>query len=310
MEPIKSLMNGLIQAHGKPADPEKLLSKLGQNLEIRHFAEENPEISREKWLKNLSKLYQFSEEWTHCDHCPGLEKCPNMMRGYRPRLVNDHGNPSLTFAVCPLTLEREAQRRQSQLIRSYYVSKDILSASFKEIDKVEPGRQKAIKAAGDFVRSYLENPETTKGLYLCGKFGVGKTYLMGAIMNRLADSRHIASLIVYTPDFFHEIKSAIQDNSVDKKLQVLKETPVLILDDIGAETMTPWIRDEVLGSILQYRMMEHLPTLFTSNFTYDELEEHFSYSQKSGIENVKAKRLMERICHFTTLVLMDGQNRR
>ncbi|GAY75012.1 helicase loader DnaI [Sporolactobacillus inulinus] len=101
-------------------------------------------------------------------------------------------------------------------------------------------------------------------------------------MKRLAERRHITSLIVYVPDFFREIKGAIQDHSVDEKLEVLKKTPVLILDDIGAETITPWIRDEVLGSILQYRMMDHLPTLYTSNFNYDELEDHFSYSQKAG----------------------------
>ena len=31
---------------------------------------------------------------------------------------------------------------------------------------------------------------------------------------------------------------------------------MLLLDDIGAETVTEWSRDEVLGTILQYRMEE------------------------------------------------------
>lgn len=310
MEPFKSIVSSLQQPASGTAEPEQILRKLGQNPRIRRFVDQNPKIEREQWLKNITKLYQFAEEWSACDHCPGLDRCPNMLHGFRPRLLNDQGHPALSFTACPLTEEHKAKQRQSRLISSYYIPKDILQASFKAVDKLEPGRQSALKAAGDFVKGYLENPEAVKGLYLCGEFGVGKTYLMGAIMNRLAESRHIASLIVYTPDFFHEIKSAIQDNTVDRKLDVLKKTPLLILDDIGAETMTPWIRDEVLGSLMQYRMMEHLPTLYTSNFNYDELEEHFAYSQKSGVEYVKARRLMERIRHFTTLVEMGGTNRR
>lgn len=310
MEPINSLFKGLTAQRNIEGKWDQLAGALGKNPAIREFAENNPDIDSAAWTRSLSRLYQFAAEQKHCAQCPGLDQCPNMMKGYRPQLVNDKGTPSLTFSPCPLLEERDSKHRQSELIRSYYVPKDILNATFGMIDKGEGGRQEAILAAGEFVRDYLTNPGETKGLYLCGQFGVGKTYIMGAIMNRLAERRHIASLIVYVPDFFREIKGAIQDNSVDAKLDVLKKTPVLILDDIGAETITPWVRDEVLGSILQYRMMDHLPTLYTSNFNYDELEDHFSYSQKSGIENVKAKRLMERIRHFTKLVKMDGSNRR
>ncbi|MCQ2008643.1 MAG: primosomal protein DnaI [Sporolactobacillus sp.] len=310
MEPIHSFFKDLAAQQAMQEKWDQLSGALKNNPAIRQFAEKNPEISSAAWTRSLSRLYQFVSEQKHCAHCPGLDQCPNMMKGYRPQLVNDKGTPSLTFSPCPLLHERESKEHQSELIRSYYVPKDILSATFATLDKGEGGRQEAILAAGEFVKDYLADPAETKGLYLCGQFGIGKTYLMGAIMNRLAERRHIASLIVYVPDFFREIKSAIQDNTVDAKLDVLKKTPVLILDDIGAETITPWVRDEVLGSILQYRMMDHLPTLYTSNFNYDELEDHFSYSQKSGIENVKAKRLMERIRHFTKLVKMEGSNRR
>lgn len=310
MEPIKSLLKNMERGRSGQAGREKVLAELKKDPRVQRFAAQNPSLGDDDWTRSLNLLYQFTEEWHHCDQCPGLDHCPNLLSGYRPGLVNDRGSLTLTFSPCPLRLEREAEQRQSELIRSYYVPKDILKATFRNIDKLDSGRQLALKAAGDFVRGYLENPETEKGLYLCGQFGVGKTYLMGAIMNSLAERKHIASLIVYAPDFFREIKSAIQDNTVDAKLDVLKKTPLLILDDIGAETMTPWIRDEVLGSVLQFRMMEHLPTLYTSNFNYDELEDHFSYSQKSGVEYVKARRLMERIRHFTVLVKMEGANRR
>ncbi|QAA22996.1 primosomal protein DnaI [Sporolactobacillus terrae] len=310
MDSLGSLFKTLSAGRNVQKQWSQLENELRTHPDVREFAEKNPDIDEAAWSRNASRLFQFVTERKACAHCPGLDHCPNMMKGYRPQLVNDKGTPSLTFVRCPLLEEQEVKQRQSNLIHSYYVPKDVLNATFDSIDKEEGGRQEAILAAGEFVKRYLNNPSETKGLYLCGEFGVGKTYLMGAIMKRLAERRHIASLIVYVPDFFREIKGAIQNHSVDEKLEVLKKTPVLILDDIGAETITPWVRDEVLGSILQYRMMDHLPTLYTSNFTYDELEDHFSYSQKSGIEHVKAKRLMERIRHFTQLVEMTGVNRR
>ncbi|MCI1856773.1 MAG: primosomal protein DnaI [Sporolactobacillus sp.] len=310
MEPFKSIMKDVAGRKEMQEARRRAVDELKNNPRIRRFIEQNPDIDGDQLRRHLSRLYQFAEEWKHCDRCPGLANCPNMMKGYRPNLINDKGSPELTFSPCPLLRQYRQKRQQSELIHSYHVSKDILRATFQTIDKLETGRQPALKAAGDFVRSYLNDPEKARGLYLYGDFGVGKTYLMGAIMNRLAERKLIASMIVYCPDFFREIRGAIQDNSVETKLDVLKKTPVLILDDIGAETITPWIRDEVLGSILQYRMTEHLPTLYTSNFDYDGLEAHFVFSQKSGIEEVKAKRLMERIRHFTVPIKMEGTDRR
>jgi len=54
----------------------------------------------------------------------------------------------------------------------------------------------------------------------------------------------------------------------------------LILDDIGAESISEWVRDEVLGAILQYRMSENLPTCYTSNFDYELLEQYLAIPVK------------------------------
>jgi primosomal protein DnaI len=73
--------------------------------------------------------------------------------------------------------------------------------------------------------------------------------------------------------------------------------------------MTEWSRDEVLGTILQYRMQEGLVTFFTSNLTIKDLEEHFSYSAK-GIEKVKAQRIIERIKYLSVEMTLISENKR
>ncbi len=309
MESIKHLLNQVRKERPGLVEPPSLTSLL-QDKRIKEWLTKHPEYNEKSIQRHYPTFYQYKEERAHCDHCPGLDRCPNLMAGYQPVLTEAYHSVTLQFTPCELKKAEDERKRQSELIHSFYVPKDVLKSTFQSVDKAAPGRHDALKAAGDFVRAYIENPGKAKGLYFYGKFGVGKTYIMGAIMNAIAEKKGISSLMVYTPDFFREMKSAIQDQTLDGKLAMIKSSPLLILDDIGAETMTPWVRDELLGTILQYRMMENLPTLFTSNYDYDELEAHLAYSQKSGTELLKARRIMERIRHYTTMVTLDGENRR
>ena len=199
------------------------------------------------------------------------------------------------------------QKQEQKLIQSLYIPKDVLTASFNQLE-ADSSRMEASKAALQFAMN--ANPgEDGMGLFLYGKFGVGKTYLMGAVANELKE-RGIETFIIYTPDFFREMRASIGDGSFQEKIEAVKKAQVLILDDIGAETTSSWTRDDVLGTILQHRMLEKLPTLFTSNYDYDELERHLSYSDKGGTEELKAMRIMERIRHQTKSVLVKGENRR
>ncbi len=83
----------------------------------------------------------------------------------------------------------------------------------------------------------------------------------------------------------------------------------MIFDDIGAETLSEWSRDDVLGVILQKRMDNVLPTFFSSNITMDGLNEHFAETRNS-VDEVKARRLMERVRFLSKEVFVGGKNRR
>ena len=106
------------------------------------------------------------------------------------------------------------------------------------------------------------------------------------------------------------MKNAIGQNNVLDKVNVIKKAPILMIDDIGADALSAWIRDEVLGIILQYRMQEQLPTFFSSNFTMDELEQHLTTSQRGDNEPVKAGRIMQRVRYLAKEVEVSGHNRR
>ena len=96
---------------------------------------------------------------------------------------------------------------------------------------------------------------------------------------------------------------------VEEKLDYLKNVDLLLIDDIGAENVTAWGRDEILGAILQYRMNNKLSTFFTSNLNLEELESHLSFSKNSE-DKVKARRIIERIKQLSIDIELVSINRR
>lgn len=257
--------------------------------------------------KGMIKLYDYANQSKECNKCPSLDGCINFMKGYHPKLVILRGSIDLHYDKCPQKVMADEKRKNEKLIQSMYVPSDILHASFDSIYQ-DDDRIDAIQKAASFLMNYKPGSKQ-KGLYFYGKFGVGKSYLLGAIANELANKK-VASMIVYVPELLREMKSSIADSTLNDKIAAIKKVPILMFDDIGAETMSSWTRDEVLGPILQFRMLESLPTFFTSNFDFQELEHHLSYSQRGEEEKMKARRIMERIKYLAEPVLVEGPNRR
>ena len=74
----------------------------------------------------------------------------------------------------------------------------------------------------------------------------------------------------------------------------LKQTDIVVIDDIGREANTQYIRDEVLGPILQYRVDNNLPMFMSSNRNFEMIEKHLSETNTT-IDLVKARALVERL---------------
>ena len=187
--------------------------------------------------------------------------------------------------------------------------KDIKEASLKNIYKDDKARLPIIKYFKEFMDHYHDDSKP-KGIYLTGSFGSGKTYLIAALFNEMA-KKGIKSILVYYPDFLRNLKASFssENNEYSEKFDHIKKIPLLLLDDIGAETVSNWSRDEILGSLLQYRMDNHLPTFFTSNLTLEELEKALSLTS-TGVDKVKARRIIERIKQLTVTLELVSKNRR
>lgn len=229
--------------------------------------------------------------------------------GYEPKLTLNFHYVDVTYVPTEALLAKKRQEEIRNRIKAVDMPKDIQDASFNNFERTD-GRSYASFEALDFVENYSASPkEYHKGLYLVGSFGIGKTYLLGATARELA-IKGFTTTLVHFPTFAVEMKQAIGKDQVAEKLDAVKRSPILMMDDIGADAMSSWIRDEVFGVILQYRMQEQLPTFFSSNFTMNELEQHLAVTQRGDEEPLKAKRIMERIRYLTKEIEMTGRNRR
>lgn len=296
---------------GSTPDLEKRIKKIKQDVindsDVNQFLTlHQNEITNTTIDEDLNVLQEFKDQQKYYDG-HSFENCPNFVKGHVPELYIENERIKIRYLPCPCKIKYDEERFNSKLIISHHMQRDTLNAKLKDIF-MDNRERLDIAVAADEICTSLTKSEKVKGLYLYGPFGTGKSFILGAIANQLK-SEKISSTIVYLPEFIRTLKSGFKDGSFEKKLQRVRESNILMLDDIGAEEVTPWVRDEVIGPLLHYRMVHELPTFFSSNFDYSELEHHLSMT-RDGSEKTKAARIIERIKTLSTPYYLEGQNYR
>lgn len=308
MEPIQaSLKKWMRENRNFQSSFNQLKKETMMDPDIKHMLENHIDLEESDIDRNMMKFYEYKTQSKNCRDCPSLAQCRNILPGYSPRLEIEGKRVRLAYEKCRLKVKREELEQKRALVKSLYMPKDILQASLTSLDLGERERQSAIKEVMRYIQDCKDN-QAERGLYFYGPFGVGKTYFLGALANELAE-KNISSTLIYMPEFVREVKASMKDDSFNEKIEYFKNVPVLMFDDIGAESQSAWFRDEILGSILQYRMMERLPVFFSSNYSLSELEKHLA-TTRGETETIKAGRIIERIKQVSKEVPLFGHNRR
>jgi len=266
----------------------------------------NLNIKEEVLMKYTSRLEEVFEEAENCANCKDLTTCKNKMEGYHYTAIGEDNIINFSYDACEKLEKKLKEDAYKSNLDIYDMPKNIKEASFKGIYKDDKARMPIIKYFKEFMENY-NNTDKPKGIYLHGSFGSGKTYLIAALFNEMA-KKGVKSILIYYPEFLQRLKASFQTN-YDEILYHVKTIPLLLFDDIGAENCSNWSRDEILGPIVQHRMENDLPTFFTSNLTLEELETALSVTS-SGVDKVKAKRIIERIEQLTIPLELISKNRR
>lgn len=280
---------------------QELYQETIQDKEVADFIQQH-HLTEEAITRSMSKFFEYVTERKKFLH----QDDSYIAVGYQPVLIMNEGYADVSYLETAALIDyrkAEAIKNRIQLINLPAHLKNITTA---DVDLTDENRVGVTKAITEFVKQVGQD---NKGLYLYGNFGVGKSYLMAFLANLLSKTHQLSTTMLHYPTFVVDIKNAIGEGLVKEKIDGIKTAQVLIVDDIGAEQHSSWVRDDVLQVILQHRMQENLPTFFTSNFSLAELERHFA-AGRSGDETWQAKRVMERIRFLATELHLEGVNRR
>lgn len=261
-------------------------------------------IDGEVAKKYTSRLEDTVKELNNCKKCRSLLECKNPMEGCVSYPTKCDNRLKFDYVACKYKQKDLEEKKYSSNI--FEEPDAIKNARMSDIDLTDKKRAHVIKWVKKFYTDYQKD-KNIKGCFLHGSFGSGKSYILAALLNELS-RKNVNTTIIYFPEMLRNLKESFYDD-FDVKMELLKKTDILLIDDIGAETVTSWSRDEILGTILQYRMDAKLPTMFTSNLNIEELEINLA-NTKNSVDILKSKRIIERIKFLTEDLELVSESRR
>jgi DNA replication protein DnaC len=141
--------------------------------------------------------------------------------------------------------------------------------SLREDENLEKEEKKKLESAFNASQQYAEKPQGW--IVLQGGYACGKTHLAAAIAN-YRSAEGVPPLFIMVPDLMDHLRSTFSPDSkvsYDRRFDEIKTSPLLVLDDLGTESMTPWVKEK-LYQLFNYRYNASLPTVIT---TTDKLSE-------------------------------------
>ena len=276
------LKNG-IKISPKPTATTSIRGRYDLPMEqIRRYRDEIVDIERAQDL---------------CRGCTG-EKCRQPSRGMIPVVEVHDGRFSYALKVCRHERQRREREKIARLFSSARIPRAYEGDTFVDYT-VTDGNRKAVEAAHWMLAG-------GSGVFLYGTKGTGKTKLAAIIANERAGAGKPV-LFASVPDLMADIRASFASGGTSERVQAVKETPFLVLDDLGAEKMTEWVGEQ-LFCIVNHRYNEQLPTVVTSNYSPTQIIRHMATVDRGGnvIDDMQGQRIMSRIYGMCERVEVRG----
>jgi DNA replication protein DnaC len=195
-----------------------------------------------------------------------------------PRTTSRLADPDLSQVyeiVAPDFRQPNAERGASSLSTlGFHGDQTFASFSMRSTDpELQAAQRENLRRVVALSRAFAEKP--SGWLVLTGTYGCGKTHLAAAIANAQVDLNRSLPMFVVVPDLLDHLRATFSPNSqitLDRLFDQVRSTPLLVLDDLGTESATPWAREK-LFQLFNHRYSARLPTVITSSVSIDKIDE-------------------------------------
>ena len=221
------------------------------------------------------------------------------------------GHPEFGQAIpCPACRnDKESTSRRESLLRYSNLGalgRITFGATGEEGPLSDPAERRMFADAFARAAAYAENPQGW--LVLTGPSGSGKTHLAAAVSNRCIE-RQQTTFFIMVADLLDHLRAAYAPESpttYDELFEQVRNVPLLVLDDLGAHSSTPWAQEK-LFQVIYHRHNNDLPTVVTVRGQLLRLDE----SLRTRLEAGGGKSTVLQLGHFNRhLPLGIGEIRR
>ncbi len=199
--------------------------------------------------------------------------------------------------------ECRQRTRADRLLQAARIPRRYQHCELAEFDARYPGAHPSLVEAKLWAERFVASfPVEDKGLLLVGPIGVGKTHLAVGIIKELILQKGIPCLFCDYRELLKEIRNSYNPSVAATEMEVLRPalaSPVLVLDELGAERPTDWVWDTV-SHIVNTRYNEKRTTIITTNFADappagEEPTDGLSRARRAAREETLGDRITERM---------------
>jgi DNA replication protein DnaC len=196
-------------------------------------------------------------------YCGGMtddpELCPHC-NGSGWRLVEEEGREVARRCSCAEERRRRLLLERAAIPERY---RHCTLASFKLWNKDNPTLARSRRIVQEFVDLY---PEVDKGLLLMGPVGTGKTHLAVGALSELIRGKGVRGRFADFSSLVLQMQMTFDGSGTTRELlEPLIEADLLVLDELGAGKLSPWVMD-LLYFLVNSRYLNNRLTVFTTNY--------------------------------------------
>lgn len=230
-----------------------------------------PDVSVEALVRSCSEAdaREAEERLVACAAChrQSLDMRPRCDGATRPRVgLAPDWQDEFVWRDC----ERIGEYQHRHVLMNMGVPRRFLEARLATYSAEERRHIVALKRAREYIGQFRERPLS---LMMKGDIGSGKTFLALAVARELYEQGIISEFqFWFVPKMLEALRQSMDWDAAKRNRlnKALEDTELLILDDVGAERVTDWVRER-LTVVINERWANERPIIVTTNSTPTQL---------------------------------------